>query len=166
VIDLGDKRRVVLHGWIDRINRVGAGNYEVADYKTGGYWADDWQGEFDGGRRLQHALYGLAAASLLERRDAKARVVRGVYLFTAVKGHRRRKVIEAPTKAKIVQVLRDLTDVIGNGAFAPADGELGCKWCEFKAACHAEDVTLAAGKVANLANKVLQPYRDLRGNHA
>jgi RecB family exonuclease len=106
VIDLGDKRRVVLHGRIDRINCIAAGQYEVVDYKTGGYWADAWKGEFAGGTRLQHALYGLAALPLLTPQDSKARIVRGVYLFTAVKGHRLRKVIKAPPKTKVVAVLR------------------------------------------------------------
>jgi len=151
-----------LHGRIDRINRVGTAKYEVADYKTGGYWAPNWEGEFAGGTRLQHALYGLAATQLLKARDPKVRVVRGVYLFPAVKGHRRRKEIASPPKDKLVAVLRDLTDVIGRGAFASADGEESCKWCEFAAACHAKDVTCASTKVENTANVVLEPYRRLR----
>ena len=165
VVDVGDKRRIALHGRIDRINRVGPGEYEVADYKTGGYWRDDWDGHFAGGTRLQHALYGVAAAALLQSRDPKARVVRGVYLFPAVKGYRRRKVIPAPSKAKLASVLRDLADVLGNGAFVSADTEDRCKWCQFAAACHAQDVSCAKSKIEGDAGTALEPYRRLRGNH-
>jgi len=162
VIDLGDKRRLVLHGRIDRINRVKSGEYEVIDYKTGGYWADDWKGQFAGGTRLQHALYGVAAASLLKTKDPKARVVRGIYVFPAVKGHGLKKRIEAPPRAMLVDLLRDLLDVVGHGAFAPADLEGACKWCEFTAACHATDVSRAKSKRENAGNAVLEPYRRLR----
>lgn len=165
VIDLGDKRRMVLHGRIDRINRLGPGEYEVVDYKTGGYWPDNWKGEFAGGTRLQHAIYGVAAAELLKPGDPKARVVQGVYLFPAVKGRRRRKLIEAPSKMKIADVLRDLADVIGNGAFVSAEIEDRCKWCDFASACHAADVNRAVGKIAGDTGAALDPYRRLRGNH-
>lgn len=165
VIDLGDKRRMALHGRIDRINRLEPGRYEVVDYKTGSYWPDNWKGEFAGGTRLQHAVYGLAAAELLKPGDPKARVVQGVYLFPAVKGRRRRKAIKAPSKMKLADVLRDLADVIGNGAFVSAEVEDRCKWCEFASACHAEDVSRAAGKIAGDTGAALEPYRRLRGNH-
>jgi ATP-dependent helicase/nuclease subunit B len=165
VIDLGDKRRMVLHGRIDRINRVEPGKYEVVDYKTGGYWPDNWKGEFAGGTRLQHAIYGVAAAELLRPADPKARVVQGVYLFPAVKGRRRRKLIKAPSKMKLADVLRDLADVIGSGAFVSADAEERCKWCDFASACHAADVNRAVGKIAGDTSAALEPYRRLRGNH-
>jgi ATP-dependent helicase/nuclease subunit B len=164
VIDLGEKRRILVHGKIDRINRVGPGDYEVADYKTGGYWPDDWKGRFAGGTRLQHALYGVAAAALLKARDPKARVSRGVYLFPAVKGHRCRKVIPAPTKTELVSVLRDLVDVIGNGAFLSADAEEKCQWCDFGAACHAKDVSRASSKIDGDSSPALDSYRRLRGH--
>jgi PD-(D/E)XK nuclease superfamily len=164
VIDVGDRRRVMLHGRIDRINRLGPGRYEVVDYKTGGYWRENWEGEFAGGTRLQHALYGLAAASLRTPRAPKARIVQGVYLFTAVKGHRQRKVIVAPPETKVAAVLRDLTDILRNGAFLSANDLGACDWCEFAGACHTGDLTGTAAKLANTANKVLQPYHKLRAH--
>jgi hypothetical protein len=170
VIGLGGTRRLVVRGRIDRINRDGPGRYEVVDYKTGGYYADDWTGTFAGGTRLQHALYGRAAEGLLAAAGKKkAEVVRGIYVFPAVKGHRRRKVIDAADTTTLPAVLRDLVDVIGTGAFAIADGKGKCRFCEFAAACHADDpagpdddVTRAARKIENAANTVLDPYRRLR----
>ena len=46
----------------------------MLDYKTGGFWRDDWKGTFNGGRRLQHALYGLAAVELLRARYKNPKV--------------------------------------------------------------------------------------------
>jgi hypothetical protein len=170
VLDLGDGRRLRVHGRIDRINRLAPGRYEVLDYKTGGYWADAWEGVFAGGTRLQHAVYGRAAEAMLAAHGLKAHVVRGTYAFPSVKGHRRLKVIEAPSAETLTAVLRQLMDVIGTGAFVVSEGKEGCRFCEFADACHADDpaappreaATNAKKKVANLANTVLQPFRELR----
>jgi ATP-dependent helicase/nuclease subunit B len=170
VFDLGGGRRLRLRGRIDRINRLGPGRYEVIDYKTGSYYGPAWNGEFAGGTRLQHALYGRAAVALLGGRGTKAEVVRGSYVFPAVKGHRRRKNIAAPSPATLNAVLRPLMDVLGTGAYAAADAKEKCKFCELAGACHAldpdagerEKTTRATAKVENLANTVLDPYRELR----
>lgn len=60
-IDLGKGLTLRIAGRIDRIDQVGAASFEVIDYKIGGFWRDNWQGLLNRGRRLQHALYGLAA---------------------------------------------------------------------------------------------------------
>ncbi len=162
-IPLGDGRRLLLHGRIDRINRLQGHDYEVADYK-GSYWRDDWQGEFAKGTRLQHALYGVAAAQLLKRIDARARVVCGTYLFPTVRGFWARKTIPAPSRERLTAVLRDLSDLIGSGCFAPADGEKACRWCEYGAACHVADSGLVEAKRENEGNDALAAYRRLRSH--
>jgi hypothetical protein len=61
-------------------------------------------------------------------------------------------------------------DVLGTGAYAAADAKEKCKFCELAGACHAldpdagerEKTTRATAKVENLANTVLDPYRELR----
>src|SRR5262245_5797289 len=58
-IDLGSRLTFRIAGRIDRIDKVGPASFEVLDYKTGGFWRPEWTGVFKGGRRLQHALYGL-----------------------------------------------------------------------------------------------------------
>ena len=70
-IDLGGGLTFRIAGRIDRIDKVGPAEFQVLDYKTGGFWRDDWKGTFNGGRRLQHALYGLAAVELLRQRYPK-----------------------------------------------------------------------------------------------
>ncbi|MDO8834888.1 MAG: PD-(D/E)XK nuclease family protein, partial [Vicinamibacterales bacterium] len=162
--DLGAGRTLRLRGRIDRINRVKPGEYEVIDYKTGGYWADSWAGEFAGGTRLQHAIYGFAAVELLRGAGEKARVTQGRYVFPAVKGHGRQKVILAPSKGALVAVLRDLTDVIASGAFVAADSTDACRWCDFVAACHPNAVAAAPDKIDNPGNDRLDAFRRLRGH--
>lgn len=160
---IGGGRRLVLHGRIDRINRLGPHDYEVADYK-GSYWRDDWQGEFAGGTRLQHALYGVAAAAVLKRLDPRARVVRGTYLFPSVRGLRARKVIPAPSRERLAAVLRDLSDLFGSGAFAPSNEEGACRWCEFSRACHVADPAVVQAKVDDENDEALAAYRRLRSH--
>jgi ATP-dependent helicase/nuclease subunit B len=70
-IQLGGDLVFRVAGRIDRINQVGNA-FEVLDYKTGGFRRDDWKGVFNGGRRLQHALYGLAAIELLRSHYSRA----------------------------------------------------------------------------------------------
>ena len=86
VIDLGNGLRFRLAGRIDRIDQIGPSSFEIIDYKTGGYFEADWKGTFSGGRRLQHALYGIAALELLKRKYRRPTIVRGVYYFSSVKG--------------------------------------------------------------------------------
>ena len=85
-IDLGGGLTFRIAGRIDRIDKVGPRRFEVIDYKTGGFWRDDWTGTFNGGRRLQHALYGLAAVELLRRSYKKAKVDRRCLLLLEPQG--------------------------------------------------------------------------------
>ena len=43
-IDLGKGITFRIAGRIDRIDKVGPASFEVLDYKTGGYWRDNWKG--------------------------------------------------------------------------------------------------------------------------
>jgi ATP-dependent helicase/nuclease subunit B len=152
-VDLGGGLQFRIAGRIDRIDKVGPSEFRILDYKTGGFWRDDWQGVFAGGRRLQHALYGLAAVELLKAKYKKPRVSAAEYYFSSHKGRRERVTIGAPTVADTTAVLADLRQVIVSGAFVHASEERACKWCDFTAACggsasaHAEaksgDPTLA-----------------------
>ena len=134
-ISLGNGMTLKIAGRIDRINEVGAATFEVLDYKTGGYWRDSWKGVFAGGRRLQHALYGLAAVELLKARHKKPKVRGGVYYFSSHKGRGERVRIEAPALASVGAVLADLREVITSGHFTRTRNEDDCTYCDFVAAC-------------------------------
>lgn len=149
-------------GRIDRIDRIGepgAATFEIIDYKTGGYWEADWKGTFAGGRRLQHALYGLAAAELLRRRYKKAKVTGAQYYFSSTKGRQHRKVIPAPTIAKVGEVLNDLREVIASGLYIHAPDERDCSFCDYGDACGPRVQERAKAKL--LIDAKLAPYRRL-----
>ncbi len=93
-IDLGGGVTFRIAGRIDRIDKVGS-SFEVLDYKTGRFWRDNWKGTFNGGRRLQHALYGLAAVALLRPNIRIPRLQPGVYYFPSHKGLQER--VEHPS---------------------------------------------------------------------
>ena len=131
-IDLGGGLTFRIAGRIDRIDKVGPSEFQVLDYKTGGFWRDDWKGTFNGGRRLQHALYGLAAVELLrralqERRRSPARVTTSPATRDDASGCS----IAAPSLAQTAAVLGDLRELIVDGAFVHAADEKACKWCDY-----------------------------------
>ena len=134
-IALGAGLTLRIAGRMDRIDEVGAATFEVLDYKTGGFWRDNWKGVFAGGSRLQHALYGLAAVELLKARYKKPRVTGGVYYFSSHKGRQERVRIPAPAQASIAAVLGDLRDVILTGQFIRTPDEDNCRFCDYVAAC-------------------------------
>ncbi len=85
---------------------------------------------------LQHALYGVAAASLLRRLEPKPLVARGVYEFPSARGGGERvEIPPAQPRRPSSRVLSDLFDVMSGGAFVPADAEKECRYCDFSRAC-------------------------------
>jgi ATP-dependent helicase/nuclease subunit B len=160
-IDLGKGLTFKIAGRIDRIDQVGA-SFEVLDYKTGGFWSDDWKGVFAGGRRLQHALYALAACELLRRQHKNPKVVAGTYYFPSRRGRRERVRIPTPSRAAIAAVLGDLRATIRAGAFAHAVSKDTCKFCEYPQAC---DQSLdERDATEKLNDAILHVYRRL-GTH-
>ena len=134
-IELAKGIALRIAGRIDRIDEVGPSSFEVLDYKTGGYWRDSWQGSFRGGRRLQHALYSLAAARLLKASYRNPTVTAGVYYFSSHKGRQERVRIATPARATIAAVLGDLRDLIILGQFVRTPDQSNCRFCDYIAAC-------------------------------
>ena len=157
-IDLGDGTILRVAGRIDRINEVSAGQFEVLDYKTGGFWKDKWKGVFAGGTRLQHALYGLAAVELLKTRNKKATIVGGTYYFSSRKGRLEHVRIPAPGCPAIAAMLADLREVILEGEFVRTPDESNCRYCDYAAACSANSNQQAKAK---LSDPTLQAYQRL-----
>jgi ATP-dependent helicase/nuclease subunit B len=143
---------------VDRIDRLADGRFEILDYKTGGFWPDKWRGTFAGGRRLQHALYGLAAIELLKRCEKKPVIAGAQYYFSSAKGRQERKVIPVAEPALVGRLLEDLREVITSGLFVHAPDEDDCRFCHYGPACGAGAAKRAKGK---LADPALGPYRRL-----
>jgi RecB family exonuclease len=144
-IGLGGGLTFRIAGRIDRINQVD-GAFEVLDYKTGGLWRDDWKGVFNGGRRLQHALYGLAAAELLRARYKNPKVESSLYYFSSQKGRQEQVRIPAPSLDDTRKVLRDIRQVIVDGTYAHTPDEKDCKFCDYTAVCDAQVHDQASSK--------------------
>ncbi len=162
VIDIGHGRAVRIAGRLDRLDEIAGRGFEIVDYKTGRYWERDWVGTFAGGRRLQHALYGLAAAELLRRQYKKAVITGAQYYFPSAKGWQKRVRIAAPSLASTQEVLSDLRDVIAAGLFVHAQNrESDCKFCDFGLACGKDAHTHATTKAGD---PELARYRRL-GEH-
>lgn len=160
-VDLGQGLVFRIAGRIDRIDQVGAAEFEVVDYKTGGYYELEWRGIFAGGRRLQHALYGLAAAALLRKTHSRPKVVAGVYDFSTRKGRRERVRIPAPSLGAVAQVLADLRALIVDGHFTHTLTKRDCTFCDFGTAC---DSSLEQRMEQKAADPVLETYRRLSGH--
>jgi ATP-dependent helicase/nuclease subunit B len=146
-------------GRIDRIDRMADGTFEILDYKTGGFYADAWKGTYAGGRRLQHALYGLAALELLKKTTKKPALGGAEYYFSSVKGGSHRKRIPVQTPARIGRVLSDLRDVLTSGTFVHAPKKDDCKFCDYGSACGARAHERAKPKIRDAA---LEAYRRLQ----
>jgi ATP-dependent helicase/nuclease subunit B len=145
-IDLGGGVTFRIAGRIDRIDQVGDA-FEVLDYKTGGFWRDKWTGTFDGGRRLQHALYGLAAVELLRSQYTSPTVTAGTYYFSSHKGRRERVRIPAPESAAIAKVLGDIRELIVQGGFVHTPKKEDCRFCDYTAVCGEDVHTQAKAKL-------------------
>ena len=149
-----------IRGRIDRIDQLQDGTFEILDYKTGSYYAPAWLGTFAGGRRLQHALYGLAAVDILKAaKHESPQVVGATYYFSSAKGQQHPKHIPAQSKGDVANLLGDLREVIAQGHFVHTHEEEDCKFCDYGAACGARVVKRAEAKVGA---PELDSYRRLR----
>jgi hypothetical protein len=168
-LDVGDVR-FRLAGRIDRIDRRPDGTFRVIDYKTGRFWRDDYAGMVQGGRLLQHALYGRAAERLLARVDPQAQVSEAGYYFPCVRGEGELQLRRRLRDAELAPVLARLFDTVAAGAFVHTPAARDCGLCDLGRACgrardaDSDDGTLeqARRKLDNLDNGMLAPYRVLR----
>ncbi|WP_426571270.1 PD-(D/E)XK nuclease family protein [Aquihabitans sp. McL0605] len=118
---LGDGRSVPLRGMADRVDRSADGTLHVLDYKTGsttpyrGLSPDD---PHQGGRRLQLAVYGLAARQHVHDPAAP---VRAEYWFTSSKGRFEKLGYDITDEvlAQVSAAMATIVDGIEGGLFAP-----------------------------------------------
>ena len=162
-IPIGNGRRLLVRGRIDRIDRIDKNAYQVLDYKTGRFKRGDYDGIFRQGRLLQHALYGAAAEVILAPHDRGAKVTRGVYWHPTGRGHNRRAVIPSRGRPPLVNVVGRLADVIGAGLFIQTTEDGDCRYCPFAAACGEKPWETSARKLNADASGCIQPWQALQG---
>lgn len=129
-----DGGAVKLRGAIDRVDSDLKGLH-VIDYKTGvayGHGKD----VFDGGRRLQHALYAHAAEARLDNR-----VVDGQYHFPTRRGQNQRFVYKREDLEPVGELVSLMLDGVAKGHFVPTDDSDDCKFCDYAEVCRARQTT-------------------------
>ena len=163
-IDFGSGLRLTFRGRIDRVDRLAPGKYEIVDYKTGGFYGPSWTNGayFAGGKQLQHALYALVAEQLLRSGEPGARVTRASYYFPSDRGGGERVIREVVPRQAVADVVRDLAEVVADGAFVHTPQDNDCSFCGMERACGRRAAQRAGLKIVNTANMSLAPYVRLR----
>jgi ATP-dependent helicase/nuclease subunit B len=128
-----DGGRLRLRGAIDRVDED-LGGIHVIDYKTGVARDFAGTGAFNGGRRLQHALY----ATVTEARLG-GRVATGQYHFPTVRGQHRVVVFDRMQQAGLGSVLGLMLDGVAAGSFVPTDRADDCRFCDFATVCRVRE---------------------------
>ncbi len=130
VIDAGG-RPVRVRGYIDRLDDRGAALH-VVDYKTGRDYGYGGRSKvYDGGRRLQHLVYTLAATALTGRPAARME-----YHFPTRRGENRVRAFDASELAHGGGLVAALLEGVAAGRFPATENAGGdCRFCDFAEVC-------------------------------
>ena len=164
-IKLGNEGFFRLRGRIDRVDHQGDHKYQVWDYKTGSAWGYDDHGYVNQGKHLQHALYALAAETLLRAKfDKKAMIVRAGYFFPGTKGEGVRILRDQPVRDVLYKVLADLFSLLREGVFPASNDKDLCNICSYKAICGDPDSTIRRTVEKMKEDEKLAPFERLKGH--
>jgi ATP-dependent helicase/nuclease subunit B len=125
-----------LRGFIDRIDRTGPGTFRIVDYKTGSYRDFEDFEAFGRGRRIQPALYALAAEEILKKEgaDTAPHVTESGYFFPTRRGEGREIMVGKFDRQKFRELLADLLALIAGGYFVTTTRD-ECGFCDFAPVC-------------------------------
>jgi hypothetical protein len=87
------------------------------------------------GGQVQHALYALAAETLLRKSDRSARVVDAAYWFPTERGECDVVSRKPKEKQALTGLLRDLLSLLRDGVFPHTTTARECDWCDVASAC-------------------------------
>ena len=129
-IDAGG-RAVRVRGFIDRLDDHGA-ELRVVDYKTGRDYGYGGKSKvYDGGRRLQHLVYTLAAGARTGRPVAVME-----YHFPTRRGENRVRAFETSELAHGGGLVAALLEGVAAGRFpATENAKEDCRFCDFAEVC-------------------------------
>jgi CRISPR/Cas system-associated exonuclease Cas4 (RecB family) len=141
VLDL-EQGQLRLRGAIDRVDENLQGVH-VVDYKTGvPQGLEGGSGAFDGGRRLQHALYAHAAEQRLG-----GTVVSGEYHYPTRRGENQAFVYDRLRLAGVGALLDLMLDTVASGSFVPTERADDCRFCDYAEVCRTRQARF--GKVVS-----------------
>jgi putative RecB family exonuclease len=123
-LDAGGKYR--MEGYVDRIVRVGAGTFEVHDYKTGGFLPS--AEEIKNDRQLP--LYQLG----VQEKFPDARDVRLVWHYLAFNQEMRSARSPDALEGMKARTLELIQRIEATREFPPTESAL-CRWCEYQEIC-------------------------------
>jgi ATP-dependent helicase/nuclease subunit B len=160
---------VKVSGRVDRIDELlpeGSGLYAVWDYKTGGSERYDLADPFDQGRRLQGVIYLELAGARLGELHPGAKVVKFGYFFPSARAHGERLEWESHELDAGRSVVSLLCRMISAGVFPFTAQPDDVRFSDYKHAFGRAEGAAAdiSRKLANPANEMLQPFRDLKGS--
>ena len=133
-VGLPDGRQVRFRGTVDRIDRTAGGGLSVLDYKTGGHKKEE-DDPFQGGTRLQLALYGQAA----RRRHPATGPVEVRYWYVSDGAAKRGRYLQEGftlddrRQRQFSELVGKLVEGIEGGRF-PGNPD-GCARCDFTHVC-------------------------------
>jgi hypothetical protein len=130
---LPDGMTLRMKGKIDRVDQLSDGTLRVVDYKTGSsksYEKKTTTGAFNGGRRLQPAVYSAVISSLLA-----GTVSQFEYRFPTERGDSEIVDYASAEFAPVPQIINDLLDMVRSGEFVPTNDAKDCGICDLKEIC-------------------------------
>jgi DNA helicase-2/ATP-dependent DNA helicase PcrA len=137
--ELNLENNVVVTGRIDQINKLGRGEVEIVDYKTGRSPKPE-----DAKKSLQLSIYALAARDFLEL-TAKRVTLYSLFSNQAVSATR-----EAKDLNKAKEKIQETADLIRAREFGAKPG-FQCRSCDFKAICPAFEQLISISRDSSVS---------------
>jgi ATP-dependent helicase/nuclease subunit B len=169
-VELPNGKRILVHGRVDRIDRVGdaaAARFAIWDYKTGNTFRyEQDKSPFHEGRILQPIIYmAMVGHCLLESLGKEVEIEHFGFFFSSTRAHGQRIFFRRTQLDEGTKLLERLCDGLAKGAFlATNKDDKDCTYCQYQRICGDVANVAAASqrKLANPANVLLQPFRELR----
>ncbi|OAT79409.1 PD-(D/E)XK nuclease family protein [Desulfotomaculum copahuensis] len=163
-VELEHGTGLLLCGKIDRIDQAGEGVYHIWDYKTGSTGDYDEKDFLKQGRRLQHALYALAAEKILAgmHPGENPRVEKTGYYFPTERGAGLRLACAQGGREVLREALSCLYGLLKKGIFLPASSGDRCRYCGYREACGGEETAARINKLLETGDPCLTPWKMLQ----